>query len=234
MIATATAPDNTAPTLGGQIITGNTAPAVFLWCATARDRPTSTEDQEADSVRTATTCYMRGLKERVTFLTNSGASWRWRRICFTIRGTLPLEATPVSLETSNGWIRLVKRIESTSTWSNFQAIVFKGGAGVDWLDSYEAPLDTTRIDVKYDRRRVLNSGNQQGKYFDFGHWFPMNKNLVYGDDEFAQSENAASRSTTSKAGMGDYYIMDIIESATGLQADTLGFSPEATLYWHEK
>lgn len=234
MIATSTNPDNTAPTLGGQIINAASGPAVFLWCATARDRPATSQDQESDAMRTSSTCYMRGLKERVTFLTNSGASWRWRRICFTVRGTANLEATPVSLETSNGWIRLVKRIESTTTWSNYQAILFKGSAGIDWLDSYEAPIDTRRVSVKYDMRRVLNSGNQNGKYFNYGHWFAMNKNLVYGDDEVGQDEDSVSRSTTSKAGMGDYFIMDIIESATGNQADTIGFSPEATLYWHEK
>lgn len=63
----------------------------------------------------------------------------------------------------------------------------------------------------------------------------MNSNLVYGDDESALTEGSTNFSTTSKAGMGDYYILDLINAGTGGTAsDLLRIDCTSSLYWHEK
>lgn len=224
----------TTVTLGGSLINGSAA-AVFLWCSTARDRPGTSSDQQSDAYRTAQRCFMRGLKERISINTNSGASWKWRRICFAMKTRTSLEPdAPTSLLTNNGWVRLLNRIEGSATWGNIQSILFKGSAATDWLDTFDAPIDTARVDLKFDKRRVLNSGNQNGKFFTAKYWHAMNKDIVYDDDEIGQAESVGTRSVTDKQGMGDYYVMDIFECATQSASDSLIFTPEATLYWHEK
>lgn len=63
----------------------------------------------------------------------------------------------------------------------------------------------------------------------------MNKNIVYDDDESAITETPDFYSVDSKAGMGDYYIMDIIQPGTGgSSTDLFRMEITASLYWHEK
>lgn len=212
-----------------------TNPEVMVWIATARDKALSGEDQQAESRRTAQTCYMRGLKERVTLVTNSGASWKWRRICFTAKGLGSLETDAVlSVETSSSWARLLNVVSATTLWLELSRIMFKGTAGTDYLSTLDAKVDTQRITVKYDKTVTLNSGNASGKIATFNLWHPMNKNLVYADRELAESDVSVSRSSTGKAGMGDYYVVDFFACAESTSVNTLTFAPNTTLYWHEK
>jgi hypothetical protein len=62
----------------------------------------------------------------------------------------------------------------------------------------------------------------------------MNKTLVYDDDEAGGQTSQDYFSVSSKAGMGDYYVMDIFQCPNGNGSDNLTVSPEATLYWHER
>ena len=63
----------------------------------------------------------------------------------------------------------------------------------------------------------------------------MNHNLVYGDDEVGGQEATTLFSTEGKAGMGDYYVVDLFQPSFGAgESDTLYFRPQATLYWHER
>lgn len=63
----------------------------------------------------------------------------------------------------------------------------------------------------------------------------MNHNLVYDDDESGVAEASGHLSVSSKAGMGDYYIMDIFSAGLGAGAsDLLNIYANSTLYWHEK
>lgn len=238
MVPVSTSATGTNPATRGYVI-GTTQAVQFIWCATARDRESNQNNPTADSVRESSTCFMRGLKERVFITTNSPVAWRWRRICFTAKGYYTNQGGAVdSLQTSQGWVRLLSDQNTTPFGNAVLSDVFAGTQNVDWFDVFAAKTDNSRLTIKYDRTITINSGNQNGVFRSFNQWHPMNKNLVYNDDELGEDETVDWHSTTGKAGMGDYYVVDFITSNGGTggttPTDTLTFSPEATLYWHEK
>ena len=205
-----------------------------LWCATARDLTSAGNLPGNYSLRGSNVCYMRGLKERINFRTNNGSSWRWRRICFTVKGAQ--WGVPTELEVApQGWTRYLFDLANAATTLNYlQTLVFRGQSGLDWNDVFTAPIDTTRVTIMYDQVSTLNSGNDEGRFFQKKRWHPMNKNLVYSNDEAGDSMSADIKSTLGKPGMGDYYVYDILQCAEADNANVLRFNPEATLYWHEK
>lgn len=220
-------------------------PTALIWCATARDNSVSNGGAGAgkfqQSTRSSTTCYMRGLKETISITTNSGAAWQWRRICFCFRNTaLLLPGVVPYVENSNGFGRYMYNLSSGSTTDNAAAsalsgFLFKGVIAVDWNSQLTAPVDTSRVDLKYDKTFTIQSGNSLGVLKTYKLWHPMNKNLTYDDDEQAGGMNTSYYSVTDKRGMGDYYIVDFIYPTFGsATTDTLYFGPQATLYWHEK
>nr|QVW56457.1 MAG: capsid protein [Gemycircularvirus] len=224
-----------------------------IWCATARDFTASSAGPRGSvqdiATRTSTTCYVRGVSERIEIQTSSGAPWQWRRICFKYRGQLFGSAQVPSqsgnyathVETSNGYQRLVLSFTDASATSNtvensLTNLIFRGTPGTgDWYDYMTAPLDPTRIDVAYDKFTTISSGNTSGKVFRKKIWHSMNKNLVYDDDESGGTETSYPYSMHGKQGMGDYYIVDFFRAGIGATAtDQLSFNPQSTLYWHEK
>nr|QJB18717.1 MAG: capsid protein [Genomoviridae sp.] len=218
---------------------------ILLWCATARDNTVGTGgalgNRFTPSTRTATTCYMRGLAENVELSTNTGVPWQWRRICFTFRDPGSLSTTHSFFnEAGGGYSRLLYNVTSGSTpdtanLNNLRSLIFRGELGTDWSNYLTAPVDNTRVTIKMDKTRNISSGNQNGKLVHQKLWMPMNKNLVYDDDENGGSETARFLSVGGKAGMGDYYVMDIFIAGIGaVSSDNLLFNPQATLYWHEK
>lgn len=229
----------------------NNTQYIGVWCATARDLTLNgggagVVSQEAS--RTSTTCYLRGVSEQIRIQTSSATPFLWRRIAFCIRGNTPFNAlaptdTPVQtlppfVDASSGmgrpWIN--QSLNNTGNTTSAQlGILFKGTAGQDWDDVMTAQPDNRRIDLKYDRTRVIRSGNQNGTILDFKIWHRMNKNLVYDDDEAGEVETSSYYSVNDKRGMGDFYIMDFIQAgAGGTTTDLLRIGSTATLYWHEK
>lgn len=222
-----------------------------LWCATGRDLTPGTSGPLGtvanESTRTATTCYMRGLSEHIRIQTSSGCPWFHRRICFTYRGNEPLRSkfegdtgeTPMHLETSSGMVRYLQNINVIAGTANYRnqikGLIFKGQEGNDWNDMITAPVDNRRVTLKFDKTWTIMSGNANGTVRERKLWHGMNKNLVYDDDEAALTEATTFYSVDSKAGMGDYYVLDIIQAGTGGSTSDL-FRMEATssLYWHEK
>jgi len=219
---------------------------VFPWICTWRDNSiTSTSGQVGSkfdpATRSATTCYMRGLREKNIFVTNDGSAWLWRRICFTWKGSELYQQTTngysFAFESSAGFQRIVNDVNngSTAIRGALLGLIFRGRQNLDWNNYFTAPIDTTNITLKMDRTIQLNSGNQQGRTRVLTDWLAMNKNLVYADDEAAGDEDAANASTRGKAGMGDYYVIDMFTCGAPQGAGTtMTWSPEATLYWHEK
>lgn len=231
----------------GPAYVNGTGTGFFLWNATANDLNTgggayNTISQE--SQRTSTTCYMRGLSEHVRIQTSSGLPWFWRRICFTFRGTFPnasdspTQAPRTLQDTTNGIVRLWFNMDVNNTpnlRNQVDGIIFKGAKGVDWNDFIVAPVDTRRVSLKYDRTMCIRSGNAAGTVKESKMWHPMNKNLVYDDDESGDQEATSYLSVTSKAGMGDYYVLDLLQAGTGGgTSDQILLQANSTLYWHEK
>lgn len=228
---------------GPAVFTANTG-ATFLWLATARDFTAGTNqgvNVSLQSARTATTCYMRGLKEQIEIQTSSGLPWQWRRICFTSKGNTFYSVGPnLELETSGGEQRLLYNLNSGSTTDNallnvIRNIVFRGAYGIDWTTPLNAAVDPTRVTVKYDKTIIVSSGNASGRLKLAKMWHPMNANLVYDDDESGEVMTTQKFSTDARPGMGDYYVLDfIVGGIGGTSSDSMSFSPCSTLYWHEK
>lgn len=223
----------------------------FLWCPTARnltDNSGANDSIVNAAQRTATTCYMRGVAENLRIQTSSGVPWYWRRICFTSKGPTfnatvtadsPNEPLSPALDTSVGIVRLWNNeqviVGAGNTTNTRESVLFKGVKNNDWDDPITAPLDNTRVTVKYDKTRVIKSGNANGTVLDVKLWHPMNKNLVYDDDENGEATSSAYFSTDAKAGMGDYYIYDFFVPGAGAGAsDLLRIGGGSTMYWHEK
>lgn len=213
---------------------------IIPWICTARNFSNATGGANIvinRSERTSTTCYMRGLSERIRIQTTNGMPWQWRRVCFTIKGDAITQlATSTAVlfnETAPGGMR-----RSVTNWANvpfLPELMFRGTVNVDWNDYYSAPLDTTRIKVMYDRTRTIAAGNEEGCVRTYKMWHSMNKNLVYDDEETGDAENSSNFSTLGRQGMGDYYVVDFFLARTGAgTGDQLSFNPEASLYWHEK
>lgn len=232
--------------VGGTTFTSN--PSVLVgnqqyvlpWICTARDLSNAAGGANIlinRSERTSNICYMRGLAENIRIQTTNGMPWQWRRVCFTFKAdnifSLATSTMPLYNETNpGGWRR------SVSNWANQSALpelMFRGRQNVDWNDYYSAPLDTSRISVKYDKIRTIAAGNEEGTVRTYKMWHPMNHNLVYDDEENGDGELGNYISVGGKAGMGDYYVVDFFLARTGATtSDQLSFNPEATLYWHEK
>lgn len=246
---------NTGPTgasktaAAGAVIVNGDVQYRGIWIATAQDLTDQTGvigRVAEEAVRTSTSCFMRGLSEHVRIQTSSGTPWFHRRVCFTYKGNdlqtftadSPNSTQNRYLDTTVGMQRLMfnENVNIQPNTINVQdAIIFKGAKGLDWNDELIAPLDHRRISVKYDKIVPIRSGNERGTAKEYKLWHPMSKNIIYADDETGDSEVSSYTSTSSKAGMGDYYVMDIIKSGTGGNAsDLLQFSVNSTLYWHEK
>jgi len=242
-----------AVAIGSFTVAGNTGYAYSLWNATARDLTSGgTVNSTLDkSDRTATTCYMRGLREVIRVQTSSALPWVWRRICFTTKDdifttSVPGDQAPTQnfapyfdAETDQTgmlrqWFNL--QVNNTpNTISVFNGIIFQGSAGKDWGNVLNAKTDSTRIKVWSDTSVSLHTGNQSGYFKTHKRWYGMNKNLVYDDDENGASESQSYLSTKARPGMGDYYVLDIIVPGLGGTAsDLCSMDSQATLYWHEK
>lgn len=238
---------NNQATAPGALVVRGDQYCFSLWCPSARDLTTGTGavgSVAQEAMRTSTTCYMRGLKENIKISTSTGTCWMWRRICFTTR-TAALDSdltgtnsfTPY-VDTTNGIGRQFFNLSinnQTSFLTTLKELLFRGKEGVDWNDILTAPIDTVRIDLKYDKYRKVSSGNSNGQVRDYKIWHPMNKNLVYNDDENGDVMQQSYFSVQDKRGMGDYFVIDIIVPAPQATSTDLFYaSSTASLYWHEK
>lgn len=223
--------------------------AAYLWCATARTNETTNgvpaTGKYLQASRTATNCYMVGLSEKVEIQCNTGMPWQWRRICFTMKGAPLVAASSASgtafstaTLTTSGYVRTMNQVPGNPGLNPMYALMvtlFRGDVNSDWNDPMTAPTDNSRVTIKYDKTTTLASGNEDGFIRRYSRWHPMRKSLVYDDDESGGGEISGARSVPGKAGMGDYYILDLFRARQGsATTDQLTVRPESTLYWHEK
>lgn len=199
--------------------------------------------------RTSQTCFMRGVSDTLRIQTNNNKPWFHRRICFNAKDDTFNDGAPESApvlgytnnaSTSNGVQRYFNNLLTSGqplTYGLVQGLLFKGALNVDWTDTITAPIDTTRVDLRYDKTRVIRSNNETGVVMERKFYHPLNKTLVYDDDEVGQGLSGDSKkfSVADKRGMGDFYIVDIISGGLGaVAADLMSINSTATMYWHEK
>lgn len=235
---------------GGFEVTGAQREWCLGWVATARDSTISSvtpnlPNVSDSSTRTATSCFMRGLRENIEIETSSAQPWQWRRICFTFKGLDLLRDSAGVLqqmwnETSNGFERglfslINVTVPATAVFGNIQSLLFTGQLNIDYLDFMTAKTNRNIVTVVYDKTTFIRSSNDDGTLAKRKIWHGMNKTLVYGDDEAGGTEVTNSLSSNAKRSMGDYYVLDFFKSAIGSTADDiLRFTPQSTLYWHER
>lgn len=228
-------PNNTTvpPAVGRTLFSATEGPHVCIWNATAMDLNDASTSREA--ARTSTSCFMRGLNLKDTFVFSDATSWYHRRIVFTLKSLrfqLADTSTNVTfIETSNGMQRLVN---ADGPHVNIvDDLLFKGTRNIDWNDRHIAALDNRACTILSDKKRTFNSG--AGSYArNLNQWIPFNKNLVYNDDEAGDQETTTYLSTAAKPGMGDAYVVDIITPAISSGSGQMSWQPSATLYWHER
>lgn len=231
----------TAYSLGPATLRGGVT-YIFPWVASARpgsDINGAPAGPRDSAMRTASVCYMRGLKEKIQIQTSSGIPWQWRRVCFTIKGTALYQNDSAgyrwSLLTSQGVVRVVNSVDGNAGGGTLLDMIFDGSTNMDWINVFSAKMDTDVVSVRYDKTRIMQSGNASGILRNINLWHPMNKNLNFNDDEVGDGDLSNRYSAFGKKGMGDYYVVDFIKAGTGgTTADLMTFEPEATLYWHEK
>lgn len=237
------------PGVGNLVVNGRDA-LEMIWCPTGMDLyPTNGTATVAQTpLRTATTCYMRGLSENIRIQSSSGTPWFHRRICFTYKGPAPFRTpatgdTPINpyqpiVETSDGNQRLAFNLTvngQTNFRNAMKSVLFKGAAGVDWNNLIIAPVDTARVTLKFDKTWTYRSGNANGMVKETKLFHAMNHNLVYDDDENGNTEVDTYYSVDSKAGMGDYYVVDFVQPGQGAGvSDLIVLNFNSTMYWHER
>lgn len=232
-------------TLGGGGSISGYGEHLVAWQPTARRLESDDPSGEVD--RESTTVFYRGLAETIRVTTNTAAPWTWRRICFTMKGLdiILRRGTTDSVNlynlSSEGYSRLLRVLTNdaggvgSAITAQILQNVFQGSYGADYNDLVTAKTHNQRVTIMYDKTQMIRSGNSVGVDKVYKMWHPMNKNLVYGDNEVGGSEQAEFISTYGKAGMGDYYVIDIIRPhSSATTGDTITFNPHATLYWHEK
>jgi len=211
-----------------------------LWIASARpaEENSGVKGAALSPLRKRTEIYARGLKENILFETSTARPWRWRRICFWLKGDAlygdavdPATSQFFRFDDSLGMVRLSNAI-GTGFPSEY---IFRGIENVDWLDRFTAPVDTRHILPVYDKCMTLRSGNDAGMSQTIKMWHPMNKTIVYNDEESGYTVIPTALSASGRRGAGDFYVYDIFQVATGsTEQDVLRFQPNATFYWHEK
>lgn len=228
------------------VITASPTVLPIIWCATARDSSANGVDGVVSdaATRTSQTCYMRGLSEKVEIQVSDGMPWQWRRICFTYRNLTAIipnittagNAFYSYLNVGNlGYTRVVNFLHHPDQVAIFESILFRGVKGRDWSFAHSAKVDTARVDLKYDKTITIASGNEDGVIRKYSRWHPMNKNLVYADDEAGGAMVEAYHSVSDKRGMGDYYVVDYFIPRVGAATtNQLAVNIHSSLYWHEK
>lgn len=200
------------------------------------------------TLRSASTCFMRGYSETLRIQTSSGAPWFHRRICFTAKNeafftpttsdTPLINPTPYFISSSGGATRMWLNQQNnamSNTINNQQGYIFQGAKGVDWDDPITAKVDNTRVDIRFDKTWTYKSGNAVGTVVTKKLWHGMNKNLYYDDSESGAAIAVTNKSVLDKRGMGDYFIYDIFSTALGATAtDLLALNSEGIQYWREK
>ncbi|QCW23738.1 MAG: capsid protein [Gemykibivirus abati2] len=222
---------------------GTTAPYVSVFHVSARsgenfDGADYIKAPALSNFRHRTNCYLRGAKEDVLLETNSGASWRWRRIVFSTIGNPlgdtndPLSANFYRQTALDGYKRLNTLVPNTG---DINRLLFRGDFNRDWADVHVATLDTGRVKILRDMKTTIRSGNINGTSTTRKFWYPVNRTMRYDDRQNGNSKDVSVFASEATGNQGDIYIADFFTPNMGSDtSDELEFTPHCAWYWHEK
>lgn len=222
---------------------------IFLWHATGRTNqnvPGVYGDKNDISTRTAQNCFIRGLKESYHWDGSDSYPFIHRRIVFSFYGT-ELVRDRTSAEQGryfenndlHGYTRSTTIVQNGSNtpgnWprNNLVDLVYAGTEDIDWFDLTTAKTDNKRVRIISDKRRTMISHNDQSVFRVNKTWTPINKTLMYNDEENAGGRNMSHYSADTRASVGDIYVMDVVQLPVNFSA-TITMNIQSTLYWHER
>lgn len=199
--------------------------------------------------RTSSRPYIKGLLERIDLGPSDGSTWRWRRVVIAMKTRVGLTDTieaNIGAQATAGATsyRQVRDLSGQSTGEYqqtnalLQGVMFAGQQGIDYLTPMNAKLDRSRVTVIKDVSRTISSGNELGRPRIVRDWTPVNKTLVYDDDENGLNMVPSPLSVNSRAGIGNIYVVDFFNCPgpgdSSANGSAMTFNPASTLYWHEK
>lgn len=231
--------DGTFNAYGGLNMQGQNLYGV-LFSPTARVPASAISPNSAERVKSR--CFVKGFSERINFRTDTGETWRWRRIVFSTTSLAPYLSQNYLThyyDGTNGHARSMINIRS-GAWSTdldrVYSVIFEGTRAADWANPLTAKVDRNKVKIYADQIFAIQSNNSRGTDKNFKFWYPINKTIVYDEDEEGANNKQYSRWSDGKMGagkVGDVFIFDILSSNENTTGDTAIFSPHCTYYWHE-
>lgn len=207
-----------------------------IWPATARNT-SLVSSSYSKHTRNRKTIFVKGLKETVHMEAATNESWQWRRIVFSVKALARHTSASeyVASTITHGYMRGVRPVNPGPFRDAIEEILFQGTSQIDWLTSMVAPINTASVTLHSDVTRLIQSKNNGGTMRTYKLWTPINKSLIYRDQEQGGIDDSKLWSVDDKRGMGDLYVVDLFRPGLNAQpADVLDWRPNATLYWHEK
>lgn len=216
----------------------------FLWTPSWRQRRTASTDEH---VRANQDVYMRGVRDRV--MVAASLSFTHRRVCFWSHRRID-EARPYVFENPDVIdAPSYQRRPLTALYPNIDEelfeYLFKGTVGLDYSENsrWDTPLDNKRLKVVFDKQYAVNpnyapadTSTAFGKMVTRKFWHPINRKILYDDDEEGADVNGSGWSSNTPESLGNYYIFDIFSSGQEIEGSTQNmgtYMPETTTYWHE-
>lgn len=194
------------------------------------------------AMRVKSRCFVRGFSERINFRTDSGETWRWRRIVFStpnLGQNLSQDFLSNYYDSVNGQIRSLINVRSgnfASDLARIYSFIFEGTRNADWANPLTAKVDRTKVRIWADQIFTIQSNNDRGTDKNFKFWYPINKTIHYDEGELGADSKFVSKWSDSRMApgrVGDIFIFDILSSNENTTGDTAIFSPHCTYYWHE-
>lgn len=215
----------------------------FMWCPTWRQRRTASTDEH---VRANQEVFMRGIKDRI--MVSATFSLIHRRVCFWSHRRID-DARPFVFDNPDVIdAPSYQRRNLVALYPNLDEEIFeylfKGTVGFDYSENsrWDTPLDNKRVKVVYDKQYTITpnyaapDGAQFGKTLTRKLWHPINRKVLYDDDEEGADVNGSGWSAQTPESLGNYYVLDIFSTGQYIEGSTdqVGtYMPESTTYWHE-
>jgi len=202
------------------------------------------------AARTSTRTYVKGLSETYDITPSDASSWTWRRIVFTYKGDFALPDASQYVIGENGAqssasavsYRQMRDITGDTTggyvalWDKIQDFLFRGVKTTDWANQLTVPVDTQRVDLLSDRTRFISSNNDSPRPRTFRTYVPVNKTLVYDDEENGTIISPTPYAVDTKVGIGNIYVIDMFccRAPINTTSTQIQIASTQTYYWHEK
>lgn len=215
----------------------------FMWCPTWRQRRTASTDEH---VRANQEVFMRGIKDRI--MVSATFSLIHRRVCFWSHRRID-DARPFVFDNPDVIdAPSYQRRNLVALYPNLDEEIFeylfKGTVGFDYSENsrWDTPLDNKRVKVVYDKQYNITpnyaapDGAQFGKTLTRKLWHPINRKVLYDDDEEGADVNGSGWSAQTPESLGNFYVLDIFSTGQYIEGSTdqVGtYMPESTTYWHE-